>query len=170
MQFRNTFPGGHNYADPFGLCAGNYIGGIGAVLLAGYFLNIGYDCAGETAKITDKLSRPLNLQGTGIDNTSWNAVHHCIWNCEMVKRCGTLIAALSGWGHELVSHEGNGDLYYPINEDGISSIMDLYNNKQGRECGTRSCDNCSSCIDCCKEKLNKNELFVLDPWKKGSEK
>ena len=76
----------------------------------------------------------------GLDDGPADAYRHCLWSCLMSKMCGGSTALLAGTGHEVVDNH-----FWPVG----SSVMDMNNNAQGRQCGDMPCP----CHACCLGKV-----------------
>jgi RHS repeat-associated protein len=118
------------------------------------------ECGQRIARDVGQRARGWNFDSKA-DGTPWNAMLHCVWNCEMVKSCGAGFAALSGSAHEL--YDGNRKKprsSFPIFDEPKESAWDLRNNQQGRECGVDCMKPGStlSCYQCCDQKRLNNNL------------
>jgi len=136
--------------------------------LAGYFEESGRCCPFGAQKVGDEhctcrtcsqreaegADRELVRSNLPVhDSGPGNAFLHCVWMCNTKRVCGTVCALAAGTGHEIHSRWG-----WPIVEQPISSAVDLFNNWQGRRCAGSS----ESCVDCCRQKLDDGDLWVLD--------
>jgi len=118
------------------------------------------ECGQRVARDVGQRARSWNL-GSKADATPWNAMLHCVWNCEMVKACGTGFAMMSGWAHEL--YDGNRKkplTKFPALDEPKETGWDLDNNKLGRTCGEDCVKNGNklTCYQCCDPKRLNNDL------------
>lgn len=81
-----------------------------------------------------------------------NALLHCYWSCRMSVTCGNSESWSAGILHEITGSLGITTQNTPGERD-----MDIYNNKEGRECSELPCG-LKSCESCCLGKFKSGEL------------
>jgi len=118
-----------------------------------------YACGKRIAAESFRNSLGYGWNSERRDNTPWNAYLHCLWSCEMVKKCGYPTSLGAGTMHELWDDGEIPVLKYPR-----ASRNDFHNNGEGRDCATNpDCRNLSgsqqTCHVCCSRKIGENRLL-----------
>lgn len=82
-----------------------------------------------------------------------NALLHCYYSCMMSVECGDWASWSAGMAHEITGSIGITTINTPAERE-----MDVYNNREGRDCADWPCPGPTGCQRCCIGKFKTNTL------------